>query len=215
MEIIEANHFTDNLDWVSKLWYFHICSIFKKIDFLDFFCQNRKFKLIYWIFLVKNANSNIFSWFFLSNCKFKSIFLVKNVNWNIFSWFVTLDHKFNWFPWFYVSKLQIQINLLDFSFQRHKFKYIFKINFLDFSCQNCKYKSIYWIFLVKDTNSNIFSRYITNLDISYYFSCQNLNLNECDGFFLSKMPVFYFWHAVFSWHFLFLNFDLQPFHYFF
>ena len=86
-----------------------------------------------------------------------------------------------------MSKLQIQINLLDFSFQRHKFKYIFKINFLDFSCQNCKYKSIYWIFLVKDTNSNIFSWYITNLDISYYFSCQNLNLNECDGFFLSKI----------------------------
>ena len=105
----------------------------------------------------------------MSNHKFKTISLIFPVKLQIqinfscqkckFSWFVMLDHKFNWFPWFYVSKLQIQINLLDFSFQRHKFKYIFKINFLDFSCQNCKYKSIYWIFLVKDTNSNIFSWY--------------------------------------------------------
>ena len=78
-------------------------------------------------------------------------------NSNIFSWFFILNHKLKLKSLIFVSKLQIQINLLDFSFQRRKFKYIFMINFLDFSCQNCKFKSIYRIFLVKDTNSNIFS----------------------------------------------------------
>ena len=119
-------------------------------------CQNCKFKSIYWIFLFKdtNSNSNTFSWLIFL------IFHVKIAN-------------SSQFTGFFLSKTQIQIYFLDFS----------------------------W--------------YITNSDISYYFSCQNFNLNECDGFFLSKIPVFYIWHEVFSWIFLFLDFDLQPFHDFF
>ena len=102
----------------------------------------------------------------------------KDTNSNTFSWLIFLIFHVkiansSQFTGFFLSKTQIQIYFLDFS----------------------------W--------------YITNLDISYYFSCQNLNLNECDRFFLSKIPVFYFWHAVFSRLFLFLNFDLQPFHDFF
>ena len=80
LEILKA-HVTDNLNGVSKLRYFHFCSTFKKINFFDFFCQNHKFKSIYyWIFLVKNRkfhlNHNfrlIFLDFSCQNCKFKSI----------------------------------------------------------------------------------------------------------------------------------------------
>ena len=76
----------------------------------------------------------------------------------MFSWFFILNHKLKIKSLIFVSKLQIQINLLEFSCQKFKFKYIFlifhvesqiQINFLDFFCQNCKFKSIYRILLPK------------------------------------------------------------------
>ena len=127
-----------------------------------------------------------------------------------------------------MSKLQIQINLLDFSFQRRKFKYIFMINFLDFSCQNCKFKSIYRIFLVKDTNSNIFSWFfMVYYKFGYFllfllskfefewmwqiFLVKNTSFLLLTCSFFTTFSIFEFWPATFSRLFLIFTFDNQLF----
>ena len=157
------------------------------------------------------------------NCKFESIYwivLMKTQNF-------TLNHNFKLIFVIFLLKLQIQIDLMDFSCQKCIFKYIFwifhvklqnhinfldfflsklqiQINLLDFSCQKHKFS---WFHILNHKFKLIFLIYYK----FWYFLLFLLSKFKFEWrIFLLKNTRFLFLTCSVFKTFSILNFDLQP-----